>query len=304
LVDSLNTYTNCLETTDMYVTGDKAYISMDAQGVLVFGVPDSSIGDEFEQWGSVNGYTPSVQGIHVRTCAYMACEGLNLWIRCNGIDYIKDVTDWSRDVYNVGSTASTTNLTYEAADDYFRVWNTNDLNNIFLVASNNRGGPAYQVVHVTGDWVYRMGSGGQVEAYGVTYGLPNPKLYTAAGSVYHIHEVHSCYWRGPAVPLYGKAHIYGVYENADTVAIWIYHPIPKVQPVKTYKYGDVNNDGIINISDVVAIINYTRINAMITNLDAADVDCDGEVNTYDAAYLTRYLFEYGPLPGADCDFYH
>jgi len=304
LVDSVNTYTNCLWVTDMFINGDKAYLSMDPYGVLVFDVPDSSIGDEFDFWYSAGGHSPSVQGIHQRGYAYMAAEALGLWIHniATGTDYLIAGSGCSYDVFNVGSSAATTNLTYEATVDSFRVWNTSNPANVTLVGSNGYGGSTYQVVHVTGDWVYRMGNG--VEAYKVQYGLPAPKLYTPPGLLYDIHEVHSCYSGPPPIPIYGQAHIYGVYNNADTVAIWRYDPFFKVQLVPRYKYGDVNKDGIVNVSDVVAILNYVQLNASITSLDAADVNCDGEVNSYDAAYLINYLFNSGPAPGVDCDFYH
>lgn len=301
LINSFNSGVNCLWITDMYGTDEKIYISMDYSGILVFDVANSSF-DLIDVPG-----LGSPQGIHVRGCdAYVATEALNLWIHdiCSGADYVKDTTDWSRDVYNVGSTTAQGNLTYEAADGCFRVWETTDPTKISFVGSNNRGGPLYQVVHVTGDWVYRLGSDNQVEVYKVKNGPPELYTsYTAPGQIYDIHEVHECYWRGPAVPIYGRAHIYGVYENADTVAIWIYSPSWRVQPVTRYKYGDVNKDGIVNISDVVGLINYLSIRGPIASLDAADVNCDGEVNTYDIGYLINYLFKQGPLPGVDCDFY-
>lgn len=56
--------------------------------------------------------------------------------------------------------------------------------------------------------------------------------------------------------------------------------------------GDVNGDGLVNIADVVAIVNYILGNPQeIFHFDAADMDDSGEVNITDAVALVSYLLE-------------
>lgn len=289
--------------TDLYVTGDAAYVSFDPSGVLVWDVSDSL--EVPDVWFVPAG---SPQGIHVRgPYAYVAAETLDLWIRDinTETDYKVEGPDISEDAYNISFTDSNVSLTY-VAGSYLRVLDTTDPEDVSLVGQTNRGGPIRQVVHVTGDWVYRIGNADKVEVYEVDYG--NPILHTTykgPGRIDDIHVVHECYWRGPIPPVSGRTHIFGVYPNADTVALWIHTPPLKKQRIESYRYGDVNEDGIINISDQL-LLNYYVVNGyngVIDNLDAADVNCDGEVNTDDCDYLSEYLWGGGPVPGADCDFY-
>ena len=53
--------------------------------------------------------------------------------------------------------------------------------------------------------------------------------------------------------------------------------------VKDFMLGDVNNDGIINITDAIGIINYVLKNTPETFIEgAADVNQDGIINVTDA----------------------
>ena len=62
--------------------------------------------------------------------------------------------------------------------------------------------------------------------------------------------------------------------------------------------GDVNADGVINVSDVVYLINYLFISGPApVPLEAGDVNCDDHVNVSDVVYLINYLFISGPPPG-------
>jgi hypothetical protein len=65
-----------------------------------------------------------------------------------------------------------------------------------------------------------------------------------------------------------------------------------------YLRGDVNNDQVINVSDVVYLINYLFINGPEPKpfLWIGDVNWDGNVNVSDAVYLINYLFISGPPP--------
>jgi hypothetical protein len=62
--------------------------------------------------------------------------------------------------------------------------------------------------------------------------------------------------------------------------------------------GDVNKDGLVNVTDVVYLINYLFIGgpAPIPILQVGDVNQDEEVNVTDVVYLINYLFIGGPAP--------
>ena len=58
----------------------------------------------------------------------------------------------------------------------------------------------------------------------------------------------------------------------------------------TFMRGDVNNDGIVGIDDVSALIDYLLSgNATGINLNAADCDMDGEPHISDVSALIDYL---------------
>jgi len=71
---------------------------------------------------------------------------------------------------------------------------------------------------------------------------------------------------------------------------------------KKVKCGDANNDGIINVADVVYLINYLFIGGPepVPDLCVGDVNGDGIVNISDVVYLINYLFINGPPPGGCC----
>ncbi len=65
--------------------------------------------------------------------------------------------------------------------------------------------------------------------------------------------------------------------------------------------GDVNGDGLVNITDVVYLLEYIFAGGPPPVIDvAADVNCDGYVNIADVVYLIDYIFAGGPEPCADC----
>ncbi len=67
----------------------------------------------------------------------------------------------------------------------------------------------------------------------------------------------------------------------------------------TFLCGDANNDGGINVSDAVWIINYVFIGGPAPNpLASGDPNCDGSVNVSDAVYIINYVFVGGFGP---CD---
>jgi hypothetical protein len=64
--------------------------------------------------------------------------------------------------------------------------------------------------------------------------------------------------------------------------------------------GDVNNDGIIDLADLVYLSNYVA--DMVNNpgpvpfMHLGDVDADGDVDIDDVIYLEQFFFYYGPPP--------
>ncbi|MGB2803709.1 MAG: M20/M25/M40 family metallo-hydrolase [Candidatus Zixiibacteriota bacterium] len=62
--------------------------------------------------------------------------------------------------------------------------------------------------------------------------------------------------------------------------------------------GDVNEDLIIDVGDVVYLINYLYKNGPAPDpVEAGDVNCDDIVNVGDVVYLVSYLYKGGPPPG-------
>jgi len=53
--------------------------------------------------------------------------------------------------------------------------------------------------------------------------------------------------------------------------------------------GDVNNDGAVNISDALALINYILNDSGDINLDVADCNGDNEINVSDALAIINYV---------------
>jgi hypothetical protein len=61
--------------------------------------------------------------------------------------------------------------------------------------------------------------------------------------------------------------------------------------------GDCNEDGIVNIADIVYLLNYCFLNGPPPpDLDSAETDGYEFLNIRDAVYLRNYLFSGGPLP--------
>jgi hypothetical protein len=79
------------------------------------------------------------------------------------------------------------------------------------------------------------------------------------------------------------------YCNADTQAVNVY----------VYIRGDVNADGVINVTDVVYLINYLFLvppGPAPVPQEAGDANCDGVINVTDVVYLINYLFLVPPGP--------
>ena len=65
----------------------------------------------------------------------------------------------------------------------------------------------------------------------------------------------------------------------------------KNQLVNTYNLGDVNQDGIIDVLDIVSIINMLLNNEYSIT---ADINEDGDVNVLDVVLMVTVIF--GGLP--------
>ncbi|MGB2805028.1 MAG: dockerin type I repeat-containing protein [Candidatus Zixiibacteriota bacterium] len=70
----------------------------------------------------------------------------------------------------------------------------------------------------------------------------------------------------------------------------------------TVKCGDVNNDGIINVGDVVYLIQYLYRGGPvpIPRICVGDVNNNDIVDVGDLVYLVTYLYKGGPAPDPDC----
>jgi outer membrane protein assembly factor BamB len=77
--------------------------------------------------------------------------------------------------------------------------------------------------------------------------------------------------------------------------LWTFTTIP------AYTCGDCNDDGNINISDAVWIINYVFIGGDAPNpLCVGDANADGGVNVSDAVHIINYVFIGGDPPDPNC----
>src|SRR5690606_36742889 len=61
--------------------------------------------------------------------------------------------------------------------------------------------------------------------------------------------------------------------------------------------GDLNADGLISISDAVALIAYIFAQGAAPEpLEVGDANCSGQVSVGDAISLISYIFASGPAP--------
>jgi hypothetical protein len=73
--------------------------------------------------------------------------------------------------------------------------------------------------------------------------------------------------------------------------------VEDVVVVQLFVRGDANEDGNIDASDLVYLINYLFANGPEpVPFEAGDANKDGEVDITDVIYLMNYLFLGGPPP--------
>jgi hypothetical protein len=63
--------------------------------------------------------------------------------------------------------------------------------------------------------------------------------------------------------------------------------------------GDLNNDGAVNVADLVYLVDYLFFSGPAPLVSgAADTDGNCKVNVADVTYLVNYLYGGGPAPAA------
>ena len=85
-------------------------------------------------------------------------------------------------------------------------------------------------------------------------------------------------------------------------------PIPKPEPKPPETFfreiqfirGDINGDGLVDISDTIRLLRYLylNLNQSPSCLNAADTDMDNLLTTADAIFGLGYLFQTSAPPGA------
>ena len=125
----------------------------------------------------------------------------------------------------------------------------------------------------------------------------------------------------PEPPLWGwKTSASPHFEDDACWAIWtppVYEWIPLTDPITGLTLdlafvittsevpvicGDVNNDGIVNVGDIVYLVSYLYKSgpAPVPMPCVGDVNNDDIVNVGDIVYLVSYLYKSGPVPNPNC----
>ena len=59
--------------------------------------------------------------------------------------------------------------------------------------------------------------------------------------------------------------------------------------IESVKYGDLNDDGKVNLLDLILIRKYLAKWSVTINEEAADMMNNGKINLVDLTYLRKYL---------------
>ncbi len=73
-------------------------------------------------------------------------------------------------------------------------------------------------------------------------------------------------------------------------------PEPASGCVPSFRRGDCNDDGYVDISDAIGILFFQFMGSALSCVDAADADDDSETGITDVIYLLSHLFLEGPVP--------
>jgi hypothetical protein len=122
-------------------------------------------------------------------------------------------------------------------------------------------------------------------------GTPADSNYLVSDSLYSSFEQ-----KTPAVAINDSIVCFSWTDNRSDVSGDIYGKLADWNWL-TYICGDVNEDGVVNIADVVYLINYLFAGGSPpVPWEAGDVNLDGVVNIADVVYLINYLFAGGSPP--------
>lgn len=149
-------------------------------------------------------------------------------------------------------------------------------------------------------------------ASGGSYQLISEVLRNSNTNSYEISWFRKDYWGNDAYPIVPNGDYVLRAKAVDRSGYIIYSPIlpvkinvpgntatPLTDPTSTpFSRGDVNNDGVVNITDPMTIINYLNLGIIksVDCIDAADANDDGSLNISDAQHLLNYLYLGGPPP--------
>ena len=67
------------------------------------------------------------------------------------------------------------------------------------------------------------------------------------------------------------------------------------EDVTIYLIGDVNKDGVINVTDIVALINHVNGTAPLMGIDYCDLDDNGQINVTDVVILINHVNGTAPI---------
>lgn len=92
----------------------------------------------------------------------------------------------------------------------------------------------------------------------------------------------------------------GVGEDGGTLVVAYadfatINKVAEITPQLFFVRGEVNGDGEVDLSDVIAVLNYLFLGGSTPDpLEAADVNADAEIEIGDVVYLLNFLFRFGP----------
>jgi hypothetical protein len=221
-------------------------------------------------------------------------EGDTAWVRRyngpgNGNDGARAIAvDGSGNVYVTGGSVGSGTSGDYATIKYYPTGDTAWVRR--YNGPGNSGDEAYAIAVDGSNNVYVTG-----DSYSGTGGDYTTIRYDPNGDTGWVRRYIGGGWGATAIALDDANNVYATGSTWCSGSDIDYTTIKYFQALR----GDVNSDGVIDISDVVYLINYLFIDgpAPVPILKVGDVNCDGNVNASDVVYLINYLFINGPPPG-------